>query len=71
MKRAKTTTIEQALRILSQRFDLQDEHGVAGGACIEAAERLQEMRGLFVEAEKRAIGSWPTSLRAAIKRAIT
>ena len=46
-RRAKTTTIEYALRILSERTDLRGEDGVATGACMEAAERLAEMRELL------------------------
>ena len=70
-RRAKTTTIEHALRILSERTDLRGEDGVATGACMEAAERLAEMRGLL--AEVLACSDWlpglPDYLVARMRRA--
>jgi hypothetical protein len=59
-KRATTTEIINAMRILSE--DLDDH--VQSAACIEAADRLQEMRDLLpVQAE------WlPVKLYAKIRR---
>jgi hypothetical protein len=68
VKRSKTTTIEAALRILSQRADLQGDDGIATGACIEAAERLEEMRELLSEAASW-VGGLPDDLVRRMLRA--
>lgn len=69
-KRAKTSTIEQAMRILAA--DIRSDDGVANAACLEAAERLAELRALL----KRAAGAWsierwPTTFREKVRRATT
>ena len=69
MRRAKTTTIEQALRILSR--DIVSGDGVADAALIEAAERLAEMRGLLQAALPAGWMTMPKKLAADIKKAIT
>jgi hypothetical protein len=68
VKRSKTTTIEQAMRILSEQFDLRAPDGVPGGACIEAAERLEEMRELLSEAASW-VGGLPDDLIRRMRRA--
>lgn len=40
-RRAKTATIAKAMRILAG--DIQSDDGVASAACIEAADRLEEL----------------------------
>ncbi len=68
MRRAKTTTIEAAMRILSEQLDLPASDGVHGGACLEAAERLEEMRELLSEAASW-VGGLPDDLVKRMKRA--
>ena len=68
MRRSKTSTIEQAMRILSQRADLHGDDGIATGACIEAAERLEEMRELLSEAASW-VGGLPDDLIRRMRRA--
>jgi len=68
MRRSKTTTIEQAMRILSERADLHGEDGIVTGACIEAAERLEEMRELLSEAASW-VGGLPDDLIRRMRRA--
>lgn len=50
MRRAKTETIIQAMRILAE--EIQSDDGVANAAILEAADRLEELR---VAAEKRCV----------------
>jgi hypothetical protein len=69
MRRAKTSTIEQALRILSR--DIVSDDGVASAACIEAANRLAEMRELLDEAKRRCGETWPSPLARAVNGVLT
>lgn len=50
MRREKTETIIQAMRILAE--GIQSEDGVANAAILEAADRLEELR---VAAEKKCV----------------
>lgn len=50
MRRAKTETIIQAMRILAE--EIQSDDGVANAAISEAADRLEELRAA---AEKRCV----------------
>ena len=68
MKRSKTTTIEAAMRVVAR--DCADEDRLMAAACIEAADRLLEMRGLLNEVQTwRAVG-WPDDLVKRMRRAV-
>lgn len=70
MRRAKTSTIVQAMRILGG--SIQSDDGVANAACFEAAERLDELRALLLQAAgERSYERWPTEFRARVKKATT
>ena len=56
------------MRILSEQFDLRSSDGVPGGACLEAAERLEEMRELLSEAASW-VGGLPEDLLKRMRRA--
>jgi hypothetical protein len=69
-KRAKTSTIEQAMRILAA--DIHSEDGTANAAILEAAERLAEMRTLLTMASGDwSIERWPTHFRRKVRLATT
>lgn len=56
-RRAKTATIAKAMRILA--VDIQSDDGVANDACLEAAERLEEL----AEHEREDVKRMRTALR--------
>lgn len=56
-RRAKTATIAKAMRILAG--DIQSDDGVATAACLEAAERLEEL----AEHEREDVKRMRTALR--------
>jgi hypothetical protein len=66
MRRAKTTTIEAAMRVIAG--DLEHNKDLAAGACLEAADRLAEMRELLSEAASW-VGGLPDDLVKRMRRA--
>lgn len=56
-RRASTATIAKAMRILSA--DIKSEDGVANSACMEAAERLEEL----AQHERENVKKMRTALR--------
>ena len=56
-RREKTATIAKAMRILAG--DIQSDDGVANAACLEAAERLEEL----AEHEREDVKRMRTALR--------
>lgn len=65
-RRAKTTTIVEALRILVEG---KRDFDVVAGVCEEAADRLEEMRQLLAECE--SLGYYmPKGLLARVRRAV-
>ena len=69
MRRAKTSTIITAMRILSR--DIQSGDGVANAAILEAAERIEELVSLLREASGPAsYGHWSGRFRERVGRAI-
>ena len=69
MKRARTSTIIQALRILAA--EIRSEDGIASGALLEAADRMQELVKLLEEVSGPfSYGRWSLSLRRRVERAV-
>lgn len=63
--RSSTTTIIAAMRALARDIDSPDV--VANAAILEAAERMEEMRSLMINADFTEMSEW---FQAAVKEAI-
>jgi hypothetical protein len=66
VKRSKTTTIELAMRLVAR--DCADYDRLTAAACLEAADRLEEMRELLSEAASW-VGGLPEDLLKRMTRA--
>ena len=63
--RTSTSTLIAAMRALARDIDSPD--GVANAAILEAAERMEEMRSLMINADCTEMSEW---FQAAVKEAI-
>ena len=63
--RTSTPTLIAAMRALARDIDSPD--GVANAAILEAAERMEEMRSLMINADCTEMSEW---FQAAVKEAI-
>jgi hypothetical protein len=63
--RTSTPTLIAAMRALARDIDSPD--GVANAAILEAAERMDEMRSLMINADFTEMSEW---FQAAVKEAI-
>lgn len=69
MKRARTTTIIKAMRILAA--EIQSEDGIANAAILEAADRMQELVKLLEEVSgPPSYGRWSLTLRKRVESAL-
>jgi hypothetical protein len=63
--RTNTRTLIAAMRALAS--DIESPDGIANAAILEAAERLDEMRSLMINADFTEMSEW---FQAAVKEAI-